>query len=136
MSAFSTSRIMSSTRSELEVSARSVLLGLPQRLLTRCTTRWHSGTTNAARLGGCPSTAASCLGHQNGRFRTWNTRLRRNQRLTRFYPTSGRDLGDGYYDSASLPSLLLVFKQYDVICACFDEKGQSMLEGSPARLED
>lgn len=71
------------------------------------------------------------LKHQHGKFRAWITRLRRIQRLARLYPKSGRDFGDGYYDSAPLPSLLVVFKQHDVICACFDEESQSMLEGSP-----
>lgn len=71
------------------------------------------------------------LKHQQGKFGGWITRLRRIQRLARLYPKSGRDFGDGYYDSAPLPSLLVAFKQHDVICACFDEESQSMLEGSP-----
>jgi hypothetical protein len=69
--------------------------------------------------------------HQRGRFGTWITRLRRIQRLARLYPKSGKDLGDGYYDSAPLPSLLVAFKQHDAICACFDEESQYMLESSP-----
>lgn len=71
------------------------------------------------------------LKHRGGKFGTWIARLRRIQRLARLYPKSGRDLGDGYYDDAPLPSLLVAFKQHDVICACFDEESQSMLEGSP-----
>jgi hypothetical protein len=71
------------------------------------------------------------LKHQKGTFGTWITRLRRIQRLARLYPRSGRDLGDGYYDSAPLPTLLVAFKQHDAICACFDEESQYMLESSP-----
>ncbi len=71
------------------------------------------------------------LKHQSGKFGSWITRLRRIQRLARLYPKSSRDLEDGYYDSAPLPSLLVAFKEHDVICACFDEESQSMLEGSP-----
>lgn len=71
------------------------------------------------------------LKHRSGKFGTWIARLRRIQRLTRLYPKSGSDLGDGYYDSAPLPSLIVAFKEHDVICACFDEESQSMLEGSP-----
>ena len=71
------------------------------------------------------------LKHKSGKFGSWITRLRRIQRLARLYPKSGRDLGDGYYDSAPLPTLLVAFKEHDVICACFDEESQSMLEGSP-----
>ena len=69
--------------------------------------------------------------HQSGRFGTWIARLRRIQQLARLYPKSGKDLGDGYYDSAPLPSLLVAFKQHDAICACFDEESQYMLESSP-----
>jgi hypothetical protein len=71
------------------------------------------------------------LKHQGGKFGKWITRLRRIQRLARLYPKSGRDLGDGYYDSMPLPTLLVAFKQHDVICACFDEESQYMLEASP-----
>ena len=71
------------------------------------------------------------LKHQNGTFGVWIRRLRRIQRLARLYPRTGRDLADGYYDSAPLPSLLVVFKQHDVIAACFDEESQYMLEGTP-----
>jgi hypothetical protein len=71
------------------------------------------------------------LKHQSGRFGSWITRLRRIQRLARLYPKSGKDLGDGYYDSAPLPTLLVAFKQHDAICACFDEESQYMLESSP-----
>ena len=53
------------------------------------------------------------------------------QTLSRLYPKSGHDLGDGYYDSTPLPSLLVVFKQHDAIAACFDEESQHMLESSP-----
>jgi hypothetical protein len=71
------------------------------------------------------------LKHSRGRFKTWIRRLRCIQQLARLYPKSGRDLGDGYYDTSPLPALLVAFKQHDVICACFDEESQSMLEGSP-----
>jgi hypothetical protein len=70
------------------------------------------------------------LRHQNGRFKGWIIRLRRMQNLSRLYPKSGHDLGDSYYDSAPLPSLLVVFKQHDAVAACFDEESQHMLEGS------
>jgi hypothetical protein len=46
------------------------------------------------------------LKNRNGRFGAWIARLRRMQTLSRLYPKSGTDLGDGYYDSAPLPSLL------------------------------
>ena len=69
--------------------------------------------------------------HGTGKFGKWIARLRHIQRLARLYPKSGRDLDDGYYDSAPLPSLLLVFKQHDAIAACFDEESQHMLEGTP-----
>jgi hypothetical protein len=71
------------------------------------------------------------LKHQNGRFGAWITRLRRIQKLARLYPKSGKDLSDGYYDSAPLPTLLVVFRKHDVIAACFDEESQHMLEDSP-----
>lgn len=71
------------------------------------------------------------LRHKRGKFGSWIARLRHIQRLARLYPKSGRDLGDGYYDSAPLPTLLVAFKEHDVVCACFDEESQSMLEGSP-----
>lgn len=69
--------------------------------------------------------------HQDGRFGGWVTHLLNIHRLSRLYPKTGRDLGDGYYDSPPLPSLLIVFKQHDAIMACFDEESQYMLEGSP-----
>jgi hypothetical protein len=69
--------------------------------------------------------------HQNGKLGLWIQRLRRIQRLARLYAKSGRDLGDGYYDSSPLPTLLVVFKQHDAIAACFDEESQYMLESSP-----
>jgi hypothetical protein len=68
--------------------------------------------------------------HRDGPFRVWIARLRRMQTLSRLCLKSGHDLGDGYYDSISLPSLLVVFKQHDAIAACFDEESQHMLEGS------
>jgi hypothetical protein len=71
------------------------------------------------------------LKHRNGRFGSWIQRLRCIQRLARLYSKSGRDLGDGYYDSSPLPTLLVVFKQNDAIAACFDEESQYMLESSP-----
>lgn len=71
------------------------------------------------------------LRHVDGRFKGWLARLRRMQTLSRLYPKSGHDLGDGYYDSTPLPSLLVVFKQHDAIAACFDEESQHMLESSP-----
>jgi hypothetical protein len=70
------------------------------------------------------------LKHLHGPFGSWIARLRRMQTLSRLYPKSGKDLGDGYYDSAPLPSLLVVFKQHDAVAACFDEESQHMLEGS------
>jgi hypothetical protein len=69
--------------------------------------------------------------HRKGPFGKWIARLQKIQRLTRLYPKTGNDLGDGYYDSAPLPTILIVFKENDVIAACFDEESQHMLEGSP-----
>lgn len=71
------------------------------------------------------------LKRRNGKFGAWIARLRRMQTLSRLYPKAGKDLGDGYYDSAPLPTPLVVFKQHDVIAACFDEESQHMLESSP-----
>jgi hypothetical protein len=70
------------------------------------------------------------LKHRRGQFGGWIARLRRIQTLSCLYPKSGHDLGDGYYDSTPLPSLLVVFKQHDAVAACFDEESQHMLEGS------
>jgi len=39
-------------------------------------------------------------------------------------------LESGYYDDPPLPSLLVAFKEHDAITACFDEEGQSMMEGT------
>jgi hypothetical protein len=69
--------------------------------------------------------------HRDGAFGGWIARLRRMQALSRLCPKSGHDLGDGYYDSTPLPSLLVVFKQHDAVAACFDEESQHMLESSP-----
>jgi hypothetical protein len=71
------------------------------------------------------------LKHGNGKFAAWIARLRRMHNLARLYPKAGKDLSDGYYDSCPLPALLIVFKEHDVIAACFDEESQHMLESSP-----
>ena len=72
---------------------------------------------------------------RNGRFGShyvsWIERLRRIQRLSRLPLKQSRDyLESGYYDDPPLPSLLVSFKEHDAIIACFDEEGQSMMEGS------
>ena len=72
------------------------------------------------------------LRHRKGQFGSWIERLRRIQRLSRLYPKRGQDLNEsGDYDGPPLPSLLVAFKQHDVITACFDEESQYMLEGMP-----
>ena len=72
------------------------------------------------------------LHHRKGRFGHWIELLRSIQRHARIYRNGGKDLNDsGYYDSPPVPSLLIVFKQHDVISACFDEESQYMLESMP-----
>jgi hypothetical protein len=67
----------------------------------------------------------------NGKFSSWFERLRRIQRLSRLPLKQSREyLELGYYDDPPLPSLLVVFKEHDAISACFDEEGQSMMEGT------
>ena len=66
-----------------------------------------------------------------GKFSLWFERLRRIQRLSRLPLKQSREfLESGYYDDPPLPSLLVVFKEHDAITACFDEEGQSMMEGT------
>jgi hypothetical protein len=72
------------------------------------------------------------LKYRKGRFGSWIERLRNIQRHARLYRNKGKDLSEsGYYDSPPVPSLLIVFKQHDVIAACFDEESQYMLESVP-----
>jgi DNA-binding transcriptional ArsR family regulator len=67
----------------------------------------------------------------NGKFSSWFERLRRIQCLSRLPLKQSREFLDlGYYDDPPLPSLLVAFKEHDAITACFDEEGQSMMEGS------
>jgi hypothetical protein len=69
--------------------------------------------------------------HGSGRYRSWITRLRKLQQLSRIRvrPTYSF-IEEGNYDSPPLPSLLVAFKERDAITACFDEEGQYMLEGT------
>jgi hypothetical protein len=68
---------------------------------------------------------------RNGKFGAWIDRLRSIQRLSRLLLKQSRDcLESGYYDDPPLPSLLVSFKEHDAIIACFDEEGQSMMEGT------
>jgi hypothetical protein len=68
---------------------------------------------------------------RNGKFSSWFERLRRIQCLSRLPLKQSRDILElGYYDDPPLPSLLVVFKEHDAITACFDEEGQSMMEGT------
>jgi DNA-binding transcriptional ArsR family regulator len=68
---------------------------------------------------------------RNGKFRSWFDRLRRIQCLSRLPLKQSREiLESGYYDDPPLPSLLIAFKEHDAITACFDEEGQSMMEGT------
>ena len=69
--------------------------------------------------------------HSSGRYRSWISRLRRLQQLSRIRvrPTYSF-IEEGNYDSPPLPSLLVAFKERDAITACFDEEGQYMLEGT------
>jgi hypothetical protein len=72
---------------------------------------------------------------RKGRFGSqcvsWIERLRSIQRLSRLPLKQSRDyLESGYYDDPPLPSLLVSFKEHDAIIACFDEEGQSMMEGT------
>jgi len=47
-----------------------------------------------------------------------------------YHSTVAEILESGYYDDPPLPSLLSRFKEHDAITACFDEEGQSMMEGT------
>jgi DNA-binding transcriptional ArsR family regulator len=68
---------------------------------------------------------------RNGKFSSWFSRLLRIQCLSRLPLKQSREiLESGYYDDPPLPSLLVTFKEHDAITACFDEEGQSMMEGS------
>jgi DNA-binding transcriptional ArsR family regulator len=68
---------------------------------------------------------------RNGKFSSWFERLRRIQCLSRLPLKQSREyLELGYYDDPPLPSLLVTFKEHDAITACFDEEGQSMMEGT------
>jgi hypothetical protein len=68
---------------------------------------------------------------RNGRFSSWFKRLRRIQCLSRLPLKQSREFLElGYYDDPPLPSLLVAFKEHDAITACFDEEGQSMMEGT------
>jgi hypothetical protein len=69
--------------------------------------------------------------HRSGKYRAWIERLRTIQRLSRVRLRSDPSFReDGGYDTIPLPSLLVAFKEYDAIVACFDEESQYMLEGS------
>jgi hypothetical protein len=71
------------------------------------------------------------LRYRNGSYGSWIERLRRIQRLSRMPLKQSRNyLESGYDDDPPLPSLLVSFKEHDAIIACFDEEGQSMMEGS------
>ncbi|WP_420236861.1 hypothetical protein ACOBR2_14650 [Telmatobacter bradus] len=68
---------------------------------------------------------------RNGKFSSWFEQLRRIQRLSRLPLKQSREFLElGYYDDPPLPSLLVAFKEHDAITACFDEEGQSMMEGT------
>jgi hypothetical protein len=68
---------------------------------------------------------------RNGKFSSWFERLRRIQCLSRLPLKQPREFLElGYYDDPPLPSLLVAFKEHDAITACFDEEGQSMMEGT------
>jgi DNA-binding transcriptional ArsR family regulator len=68
---------------------------------------------------------------RNGKFNSWFEKLRRIQCLSRLPLKQSREiLESGYYDDPPLPSLLVSFKEHDAITACFDEEGQSMMEGT------
>jgi len=70
-------------------------------------------------------------GRFGSQYVSWIERLRRIQRLSRLPLKQSRDyLESGYYDDPPLPSLLVSFKEHDAIIACFDEEGQSMMEGT------
>ena len=70
-------------------------------------------------------------GRFGSQYVSWIERLRRIQRLSRPPLKQSRDyLESGYYDDPPLPSLLVSFKEHDAIIACFDEEGQSMMEGT------
>jgi hypothetical protein len=68
---------------------------------------------------------------RSGRYSSWMERLRSIQRLSLLPLKQSRDyLESGYHDDPPLPSLLVSFKEHDAIIACFDEEGQSMMEGT------
>jgi DNA-binding transcriptional ArsR family regulator len=68
---------------------------------------------------------------RNGKYSSWFERLRRIQCLSRLQLKQSREFLElGYYDDPPLPSLLVAFKEHDAITACFDEEGQSMMEGT------
>jgi hypothetical protein len=68
---------------------------------------------------------------RNGKFSSWFERLRRIQCLSRLPLKQSREFLElGYYDDPPLPSLLVAFKEHDAISACFDEEGQSLMEGT------
>jgi hypothetical protein len=97
--------------------------GLPE-FIRETIKRDHSGCRLADRR--------LLLKHRRGHFGRWIDRLRKIQGLSRLYKNAGKDLSEsGYYDSPPLPSLLITFKQHDVIAACFDEESQYMMEGTP-----
>jgi hypothetical protein len=71
------------------------------------------------------------IGRFGSHYVSWIERLRRIQRLSRLPLKQSRDyIEAGYYDDPPLPSLLVSFKEQDAIIACFDEEGQSMMEGT------
>ena len=69
--------------------------------------------------------------HRHGRYGSWIERLRTIERLSRVRLSSDPSFReDGGYDTITLPSLVVAFKEHDAIVACFDEESQYMLEGS------
>ena len=70
-------------------------------------------------------------GRFGSQYVSWIERLRSIQRLSRLPLKQSLDyLESGYYDDPPLPSLLVSFKEHDAIITCFDEEGQSMMEGT------
>jgi hypothetical protein len=81
--------------------------------------RWNLGSRRLLRK------------HSNGRYSSRISRLRRLQQLSRIRVRPAYSfIEEGNYDSPSLPSLLVAFKERDAITACFDEEGKYMLEGT------
>jgi hypothetical protein len=69
--------------------------------------------------------------HRCGTYRSWIEGLRKIDRLSRVrLPSDTYFREDSGYDTISLPSLVVAFKDHDAIVACFDEESQYMLEGS------